>query len=232
MPHFPASSDAVIWDKERLMEERIIVELLEVEDELANIGMPREFLLEALAQGERERALCTANDPIGFASLVVYAKITRRLRELALPTGEWIKDDSNMQATIKNPKTKARVQVCNFDEFAGNKLVRPTNRSPKGEISRKNVMCNMTGWLPGLPDPAGEVLVEDGYQHWVFGVYIDDTRPTGAELSRPILFDGSHYKKFAPRIILVDGTGDELTPNRQGDSDGQVEVVEIPISKK
>ena len=211
------------------MEPKIISDPLDIDAELHALGLNHPDLLRIVRFAESERALCTDNDPIGFESYVVYARAGRMARDIFVPKG-WIKDDSNNQSAIRNSETKVRVVPCNFDEFAGNRLITPSNKSPKGEVSRKKSMCNRTAWLPGIADRKAPIDPE-GYNTWVLGMHMDDSRPTTAELSLPVDFDGSFFTKFGKRIILLDGTEDGGIGQRS-DSDDAFEVINIDIKRR
>lgn len=213
------------------MTEAIIWNPVEVRNEVSALGLDIDGLIDCVRYAEREKSFVTNNDAVGFGSLVVYDKAGRALREKYLGS-DWVKDDSDNQCAIKNSRTMVRIVPCNFDEFAGNRLARPTNKSPKGEISRKKSMCNKTGWLPGVPrdksDPDGS------FQTWVLGIFTDDERPTTAELSLPIAFSGQNFTDFGMRIMLLTGDGDEDIRRRLGEDSGNdaVEVVDIAIRRK
>jgi hypothetical protein len=213
------------------MEPKLILDDLEVDNHLAAMGLDREGLITAIRYAESERALCTSNDPIGFANMVAYARSARRLREIYVRRGkEWELDNSYNQAAIRNSKTRIRVVPCNFDEGAGDRLVIPSNKSPKGEVSRQKSACNRTAWLPGLIEK-GAPIDADGFRTWVLGMHFDDTRPTTAELSMPIDFDGQFFTNFGTRIFLLDGTEEPLAPAKSDDDDA-FNVIDIPIARK
>lgn len=213
------------------MPDAIIWKPIDVRNELALLGLDLEGLIDCVRYAEREKSFVTANDAVGFGSMVVYDKAGRALRETYLQRG-WIKDDSNNQCAIKNQKTMIRVVPCNFDEFAGDRLVRPANKSPKGEISRKKSMCNKTGWLPGLPKMGDHS--DDNYQTWVLGIFTDDDRPTTAELSLPIAFDGHYFTSFGKRIMLLTGDDGSGVGRRISDNSGDdaVEIIDIDIRRR
>ena len=213
-----------------MSEPRVVWEPLEVDALLVEMELDRSGLEYAVRFAEHERSFVTANDAVGFGNYVVYDKAGRALRESYLPKG-WVKDDSYNQCAIKNPKTKIRVVPCNFDEYAGNRLVRPTNKSPKGEVSKTKSACNRTAWLPGLEPPIIDPRMNDGYYTWVLGMYIDDARPTGAELSWPVGFNGRFFTQFATRIILFPGD-DGVSGARKGSDDDAVGIVDIEIKRK
>lgn len=199
--------------------------------ELHSLGMKRSELLEIIAYAESERNLCTSNDPCGFDSYVVYARAGRRAREIYLPKG-WEKDDSNNQSAIRNPKSKIRMIPCNFDKHAGNRLITPTNKSRKGEVSRKKTMCNKTTWMPGIAD----ILTSpdsDGFLTYVLGIHIDDYGPPKAELSMPVGFDGHFFTHFGTRIILLDGSEDtNPSEGKSFDTDDDFKEIDIRIRRK
>lgn len=198
---------------------------------MSALGLDIDGLIDCVRYAEREKSFVTANDAVGFGSMVVYDKAGRALREKYLGNG-WVKDDADNQCAIKNPRTMVRVVPCNFDEFAGNRLVRPTNKSPKGEISRKRTMCNMTAWLPHVPRAAS--VLDAGFQAWVLGIFTDDDRPTTAELSLPIAFSGHYFTDFGKRIMLLTGDDNEGIGRKLGDDpdNDAVEIVDIAVRRK
>ena len=106
----------------------------------------------------------------------------------------------------------------------------PTNRVIKGEASKSKVNVNRTGWLPGLPVPELEPTT---IKTWVFGIYTEDGKPLGAELSLPLSCNGGKYSQFAPRIILISGSEKEKITSRSKPNDnGPVEVVDIAIKRR
>ncbi len=212
------------------MEPKVVVVPLEVENHLFAMDLDRDGLLKAIRYAESEKALCTANDAVGFSSMVVYARSGRRLREIYIPQG-WEKDDSNNQVAIRNTKKKVRIVPCNFDEFTGDRFATPSNRSPKGEVSRTKSLCNRTAWIPGLVEHGSPVEI-DGYTTWVLGMYIVDGERTRAELSLPVDFDGNYFTEFGTRIILLDGSDEDAAPGRKREEDGEFGVIDIVVKRK
>lgn len=213
------------------MNETIIWNPIDVQKEVAALGLDVEGLIDCVRYAEREKSFVTKNDAVGFGSLIVYDKAGRALREKYIGSG-FVKDDSDGQCAIKNSHTMVRVVPCNFDEFAGNRLVQPKNKSPKGEVSRKKSMCNKTAWLPGIPK--GEADLDNGFQTWVLGIFTDDERPTTAELSLPIAFSGNYFTDFGKRIMLLTVDDGEGIGRKIGDDSGNeaVEAVDIVVRRK
>ncbi|WSH31302.1 hypothetical protein U8P75_35205 (plasmid) [Rhizobium beringeri] len=225
MSQFGTSFDEEIWDMD--MEAAIVADQHDVDHHLAHMGLTRDELVRSIRSAESERALCTDNDPVGFANMMVYARAGRKLREILVPKG-WEKDDTNNQCAVKNPKAKVRIVPCNFDDGAGNRLQTPSNKSPKGEVSRRKSLCNRTAWLPGFV-PIEAPVDADGYETWLLGLRIDDNLPTGAELSLPVDFDGSYFTQFGKRIILLDGSEEKIFERTDDDA---FEIIDITVKRK
>ncbi len=211
--------------------EAIVWKPADVRQELQALDLDFDGLVDCVRYAEREWSFVTGNDALGFGNTVIYDKAGRALRERYL--GKiWEKDTSNNQCAIKNPSKGIRVVPCNFDQYAGNKLFRPTNRTPKGEVSRTKAMCNKTGWLPGIPkiDPDAEA----NFKTWVLGIYIEIDQPTSAELSLPIAFDNQHFVDFGKRILFMQGeqSGGRGSHQKPDMGNDEVEVVDIEIRRK
>lgn len=198
---------------------------------LQQMELEREKLLSVVRFADSQRALCTANDARGFDLVTSYDKAARGLREVFCG-GRWEKDEEGNQAGIRNPHLKIRVIPCNFDENAGNPDREPTNRVPKGSVSRTKTFINRTGWLPGLPIPE-QALSADEYTTWLLGMWLADGQPIGAELSRPLTFTDNQFSLLRPRIILTwdDGAAGAALREKPK-NDGPVEVVDIAIRRK
>jgi len=203
---------------------------VDVDNVLEEMGLDRKGLVDVVRYAAGEKALCTDNDAVGFANYLVYDKAARRIREIYCSRG-WVKDDTNNQAAIKNPKTRIRVVPCNFDEDAGKIDGKPSNRSPKGEVSRKKTLCNKTAWLPGL-EPPEPVPGDDGYLTWILGLYIEEEKPIGAELSFPTGFDVNYFTHLPKRILLMFGDDGDPATVKKPDVDDTFGEVDIEIKRK
>lgn len=212
------------------MPDALFFEDHEVVPLLSQMDLDREGLLEIIRYANSERKLCTGNDSNGFEPMTVYSRAARGLRETY--GDPWEYDDSNGQAGIRHPKKRLRIIPCNFDEYCGTTEPgkQPSNRSPKGEVSRRKTRCNQTGWLLGLPVPAPTISADD-YATWVLGIRSVDGEPLRAELSLPIAFESNHFTLFRPRIILLQGNEDDTFGKRQ-DGPAPTEVVDIPVRRK
>jgi hypothetical protein len=86
---------------------------------LRSMELDREALIEVVRFADRERTLCTSNDLRGFDLITVNDKAARGLREVFCGKS-WIKDETDNQAGIRNPRLGLRVIACNLDGNAGN----------------------------------------------------------------------------------------------------------------
>jgi hypothetical protein len=211
----------------------VLAEQMEIVPFLAEMELEFEGLVEAARYGDRERALCTANDPKGFDLILMNAKVARGLREIFCGD-RWEADETDNQPGIRNPYLKIRVIPCNFDEYAGNQFANPTNRAEKGSASKKKVRCNATPWIPGLIDPTeNEEEGEGEYTTFVLGTYFDSHIGLRAELSRPKAFSSGQYIRFETRVMLLDGTEDSSSPvGSRTDRGGPTEIIDIAVKRK
>jgi hypothetical protein len=210
------------------MEPAIIWKPEEVRDELAALGLDYDGLVDCVRYAEQEHSFVTANDAVGFASMVVYDKSGRALRERYLGAN-WKRDNSHNQCAIRNDATRVRVVPCNFNECAGDRLREPTNRAPKGAVSKHKSRCNRTLTIPGLFSDSADP--DDQIQTWLLGIHVDGVRPTTAELSLPVDFDGQCYTEFAKRIILLSGNEDDA-PRSHRKNESPTEDADIVVRRK
>ena len=209
------------------MNAEVLSQQHDVDNHLEHMGLTFTDLIRVVEYAESERALCTDNDPLGFANMTAYARAGRKLREVLVPQG-WEKDDSNNQCAVRNPSRKIRIVPCNFDQGAGDRLQTPTNKSPKGEVSRRKSLCNRTAWLPGLA-PIDSPIEIDGYITWLLGMHISDSSPSRAELSLPVDFDGKYFTQFGKRIILLNGEEVSISEYKTDDA---FEIIDIDVKRK
>src|SRR4051794_26744465 len=80
---------------------------------LRGMELDRERLIEVARYADRERALCTSYDVRGFDLITVNDKAARGLRE-EFCGKNWLKDETDNQAGICNPRLGLRVIACNF----------------------------------------------------------------------------------------------------------------------
>lgn len=210
---------------------KITSEIPAVDLELAILQLDRETLIEVVKFGDRQRSLCSSNNPKGFDLIEMNGWTARGLRDQMC--GEtWVKSEHKNQPGIENPELKVRVIPCNFDQHCGSLNRDPTNVSTKGSASKKNAACNGTGWLFD-PDPYSKFDPDAGYGTWVLGTYFcQDTQRLFAELSFPDSFENGQYTSFKHRIILLSGFEPSAELKDDEGKNGPTEYVDIPVLRK
>lgn len=213
------------------MPDRVVLHAeADVEPLLSRMELERSALIDVVRSAAGDRAFCTGNDIRGFDLITMNGKVVRNLRDRFCGL-QWAKDETDNQEGIQNQGLKIRVIACNFDRRTANLLRDPTNLVRKGSASGRKVGCNGTGWLPGLPDiptQKGSALTT-----WLLGSYVSGTGELKAELSLPVSFDGTKFRRFDTRIILLDGTEDGSSAvNNQPDRGKPVEEMDIVVRRK
>jgi hypothetical protein len=188
----------------------IRVEAWDVDHRLAELGLSRDQLIEAVRACAAARGGCTDNDPPNAKGIEVWRWGVRRLRELLRPEG-LEKDDTGGFSTIVNRPLRYRIAVVNTDDATGilGENI-PQNRSRKGTASERAAATNHQQLLPGAeswPHKAadGREPVSE-FSTWHLCVYIEgDT--VRAELSLLVGFESGYFTDCHERIILL-GHGD------------------------
>ena len=205
-----------------------------VESELAEIGLNRSKLIDAVKRAGTARFLCTAHDRPGFEPITMNGKAIREIRDEFVGE-DWEACEMDNQSGIINKRLRVRVIHCNFDENAGSSDpdIIPENLRGKGTASGKKVRCNRTPCIPGLEPRLGEEPSSD-IRTYVLGTYCDDeSYSIRAELSLPNEFEKGIYTNYETRIILMDGSEDSLLPYELAPQDNlPTEEIDIPVSRK
>ena len=210
---------------------KITTDVPSVDRELSALQLDREMLLEVVKFGDRQRALCSSNHPKGFDLVEMNAWTARGLRD-QFCSQKWVKSEHKNQPGIENPELKVRVVPCNFDQHCGSLSRDPTNVSIKGSASKKNAICNGTGWLFD-PDPYSKIDNESGFNTWILGTYFcRDSFKLYAELSFPDGFENGQYTTYAHRIILMSGFDPSAELKIDDGRDGPTDFVDIPVLRK
>lgn len=113
------------------MEVAVKTSVIEVTEALAQIGLTKEILRDAILRGEAGRDSCTANDAPGAPGFYAWAGTVRGLRDILTPRG-WTRNDDVNYSRVINPDKSIAIAVVTGDEGTGNKDV-----SPRGPNIRK-----------------------------------------------------------------------------------------------
>lgn len=183
----------------------------DVDHRLAELGLTRDLLLEAVRAVAAAQAGCTDNDPPAARFWDGWRMGTRRLRELMRPLG-WEKDDTDTFSVIVNHEARARIVVVNSAEGTGRVPGAPLNVAKKGPRSRDAALANgqlvfdMAGFAEERARRLRLAEAATKFATWGLCVFVDgDT--VRAELSQATAFRRGFAVEWQERIILIgDGT--------------------------
>lgn len=218
------------------MSTRILKQLFEVSNRLAELGWTREQIIEVVVAMISARNDTTENDPSSAPGWMAWKDGTRRLREIALPMG-WQRDETNNVPSIISLERGLRFTVCNTDDGTGIEDRIPQNRTKKGPATDRWV-ANNTGWLfSPSQTPQVTPIYKGVKQPGTYSTYClcvfhegDDVR---AELSCPIDASAGFFTGFVERIMLIssadDFEGTKVIPDNGGENASEFDV---PVSRK
>ena len=107
-----------------------------VESELAEIGLNRSKLIDAVKRAGTARFLCTPHDRPGFELITMNGKAIREIRDEFVGE-DWEVCEMDNQSGIINKKLGVRVIHCNFDKNAGS--TEPGHHSRKPAFQRNGI---------------------------------------------------------------------------------------------
>ena len=196
-------------------------------------GLSEDILRDAIEAGWVESLRCTRNDPPTYAGLTIYARSTRRLRELLASAG-WRPDNSDHYCTTASEDGRVRVLVAAGDACTGTTAI-PCTRSTRGPHTRDAIEENslqlalFEGFTVKPPSLDEDVIAAGPCSTWMLLHYVDTiATETRLELSLPVAMDeAGHVERWLRRIVLrpiphqlrvdLDGEGDG------GDADFRIE---------
>lgn len=214
------------------MKVRFIEVPIEQDAQLRAWGLRREPLVESVLWAATFHDDCTPLDPKGFNLSIAYAKCARRLRELLIPTRQWVRDDLDNQTAIRNEALRLRLYPCNFCDATADKTRDPINLSEKGPAARRNALNNPDDLFDGLdrfvPQPIPKIV--RGYTTLLLGMNFDGENPK-AEVALPVRFMGGRFTSFSIRVPVLDGRTPPPARRHQAPTgdDGTFGEVDIPV---
>ncbi len=209
------------------MEQRVIVEPLEVEERLEQLGLTQQLLVEPVMRGFLAWSNCTDNHPPAFPGILAWGETNCGLREGLLPLGWERLNDRNLPLTV-NQETRIALTASSGDDCTGIEGLVPRTRNPKGTTIKDATTSNRAqlGLFEDMDSPPEPVDLEaiKEWATWLLLTYRDKVkRAVRCELSRPIEIgiDG-RVDGWAERIILgsIPFDGDEVSLTRGNDRGG------------
>lgn len=175
----------------------------DVDSRLAELGLTRELLIQAVMQGMMARSECTPNDPPLYPGFATWARTVRSLRELLSPQPYgWSRSDDGGYSLVINPSGKMAIAVATGDENTGSAIV-PLTKSPKGPRTQVAIEVNqcqlsLEGFeaIDTLNDQRGDCMT------WILLQHYDQMRKEVLiELSLPNSYSGK-VDGWSERIIV------------------------------
>jgi hypothetical protein len=126
-----------------------------VTNALADLGLSKDILVDAIMQGEAARASCTINDPPCVPGIYSWGSTVRALRDILVPL-EWERDDTANYSTVISPDKTFAIAVVTGDAGTGLKDHEPTSKYPKGNRTREAVTTNQRCLFPEIQEAIDE----------------------------------------------------------------------------
>ena len=208
------------------MQAAVKVSDIEVTDTLAQLGLTREILSEAVLRGEIARDSCTANDAPGAPGYYAWNGTVRALRDILMPQG-WARNDDICYSRVVSPDKSIAIAVCTGDDGTGNKDATPRTKYAKGTATQVAVSINQ-GSLFGDPIPSEEEAPETWITWMLLKKRTDDT--VFAELSLPssMTKDGQ-VESWQTRVILAPML---IDPNIEVEDDSAETPIDVPVRRR
>lgn len=177
----------------------------DVDNRLAEIGLNKEILLEAVHAGQMAWAVCTPNHPGLYPGLAAWAETVKTFRDLAMPEGWTRSDEGNLPFTVA-PSGAVALTVATGDENTGCESKSPCTKSTKGPRTKKAIKENkdqlrLFGDVRLLPEDLRQV---NGRMTWILLIHRDRfLNEVRCELARPVKMNpDGRVDGWAERIIL------------------------------
>jgi hypothetical protein len=192
-----------------MQQSNVKVSFREVTNALAELGLTKEILHDAILRGENTRDSCTANDPPSAPGFYAWAGSVRALRDILMPKG-WKRNDDVNYSRVVNLELGVAIAVVTGDDGTGNQAVSPRTKYPKGPATQAAVTCNQGSLFRTTVLPEPETEEQESWITWMLL-----RKRTGdtvfAELSLPSsMSKDGQVESWQSRIILEPMTFDPL----------------------
>jgi len=215
--------------------DQIYFEPWDVNRRLADLGLNRKIVTDAVQRGFAAWAACTANHPVSFPGLAGWAETVCALGDFLAPLG-WSRIDETGQPLVINSKRTLALTVATGDENTGLRSnVDPCTRSSKGPRTVQAVQRN--AWL--FPEMEQDEIASRESQErdtWLLLMHRDlGAQEVRCELSRPISIDQEgHIDQWSERIILEPTSFDgyDQTRGLSGTDEAQTGEIVVEIKRR
>jgi hypothetical protein len=118
------------------MQNALAVQEDEVLVALAEVGVTREELEDAIREGERARASCHPYDPPTYPGSASHAHRIRKLSSVLVPEPRsWARVNDHAMPFIVRPDHKVAITTCRGNEDVANPKGKPRSRFKKGQTA-------------------------------------------------------------------------------------------------
>lgn len=217
---------------------KVVVEVFDVETRLQKLGLSKAILIEALQMGLQERINCSELVPVTFPGQAQWAYTIEGLRIQLRPEGWAIDSHRNLPVTIA-PDESFCIVVYTGDSDTGRLQGFPTNKASKGIKTQEAILRNNLT-LELFPETlqTQQATAKDILKTWVLLYHLDASNPLHpvlrAELSYPSSFDQYSGKimDWEERIILdeIDLSEDSIAI-KPYDDEPEV-ALDVPVRRK
>lgn len=211
---------------------------IDTREVLLLLGLTPEILSDAIAFGEKYRALCTANDPRIFQGTTAWARTHRGLREALIPL-DWKKDETGGFETVVNPDKSLAISVTTGGPGTGRVFpgVSPKLKHPHGALYKEAVDRNRSAQLSLFADMAHDAKAKADELEAVAkrSTWILLIRREGdvvfSELSLPLEFSGGgQVEDWKYRIILEPLDAEPIADIGDDAGEDGGEEIDIPVN--
>lgn len=178
---------------------------VEAVDRLAELGLSAEQLIRTIQRAYAEAATCTDLDPVGTYGMLLWARMTRFLREELIPDG-WVPRRPKNQELALHFGRGLKLLVVGGDGGTGRPDRNPQSKNPKGPTFYQAVVDNQASFDFGPefegPDEYVEPAVLESLQTWMVLYRVTKGGKLFLEVSLPDEASPAGQVSWAERIIV------------------------------
>lgn len=170
---------------------------------LAELGLDKDDLRDAVMQGMLARSECTLNDPPQTPGHNSWSRTVRALREKLIPK-RWTRSNEGNYPLVVNPVGNLAIAVATGDDCTGLAVANPMTQSPKGPRTQVAIEVNQyqSSLFEGFPDFEVPATPHNDRVTWILLQHYDQgKKEVRFELSCPSSYAGK-IDGWSERIIF------------------------------
>lgn len=209
------------------------LELSDVADKLAELGLSMDVLEDAVWTGESYRSGCTANDPKSMPGFIAWGRAMRCLREHLLPQG-WERHEISNLPLVVNRKSRIAIAVSSGDEATGNAYLVARTKNRKGKAA-KAMVTSAYHQLSLFPNGSDVTRKKpEGFQIWYL-LFSRQENMANYQLSLPKrMEEGKPIHDWAETIFFPPLNLDDRKHGRNIETEEHetIETIDVEIFRK